>query len=492
MGRLAILGGAGTQEIDIDITSTATVLTLSPSSATDFVLDNTHITGSTIIQLGTDTNATDFQVQNDTGLAHLKVDSGGSTTIGSIGTVLGNLSVWNGADEIQLVVRGHSTQTSKIIQVQTFAGIVLWSIENDGQTLHELPDNLTAAWLARQGSNDYIRVNTSNTVEAVRFGNTTTNPVFQFLGSGAISFGGTVSLVDSALLNLGDSNDLSLVHNGTDSVITNITGDLIIDNTLVTGSTIMQLGTDTSATDFQVQNNSSAAMWSVFGDGTIQEAGVTQNISHHLKSVLMDDMYGRAATEAENNPQWVLNSGTDDLAIDPAIDEAQAGGVFQCVTGDADGTTAADGSGMVWIGNPIQLDSTGGVTVIEARIRIKSDITLLSLGFGLTDSTALEEPFTGATATVTPVAIVAADDIAVILYPVLSLLVATVAPESVKTMVTPESDTRVLLNHIAVTPVDNVALQSVVAKDPLVPFLNVGCPVKSSFANVSVLPLMYV
>jgi hypothetical protein len=122
----------------------------------------------------------------------------------------------------------------------------------------------------------------------------------------------------------------------------------------------------------------------------------------HLNWQAHEEFFGHAATEAESG--WTLNSGTDAQAIDAAIDTTQAGGVWQLVTGNADGTTAADGSGIVWTAMPIQINSTGGDTVLEARVRIKTAITSVSLGFGLTDVAGLEEPFTGATVTITSVA----------------------------------------------------------------------------------------
>ena len=115
-----------------------------------------------------------------------------------------------------------------------------------------------------------------------------------------------------------------------------------------------------------------------------------------------EDFLAMAGTEADTGFTW--NSGGDAQALDPAIDTAQAGGVFQCVTGNADGAVANDGSQMVWTGCPIQLDSAGGTVAVECRLRIKSAITTVSVNFGLTDATGLEEPFTGATDTLTSVA----------------------------------------------------------------------------------------
>jgi len=102
--------------------------------------------------------------------------------------------------------------------------------------------------------------------------------------------------------------------------------------------------------------------------------------------------------------KWTLASGSDGAAADAAQHEAIVGGVVELVTGAAGTNVAADGSSAAWLGNPIRLDSAGGDIAIEARIRIATAITGVSINFGLTDSTALEEPFTGSADVLTSVA----------------------------------------------------------------------------------------
>ena len=123
-----------------------------------------------------------------------------------------------------------------------------------------------------------------------------------------------------------------------------------------------------------------------------------RNARTRLAWYKLDDLFGKADTEVDHG--WILNSGSDGAAIDPAIDTAQAGGVWQLIGGAGDGTTAADGSGMVWADMPIQLDS-GGDFAIECRIRLKTAITTTAVGFGLTDATTLEEPFSNSADTIT-------------------------------------------------------------------------------------------
>ena len=108
-----------------------------------------------------------------------------------------------------------------------------------------------------------------------------------------------------------------------------------------------------------------------------------------------DDFTQQTLTEVDEI--WILNSGTDAQAIDPAIN-AQEGGVVRITTGDLDGTTAADGAQMV-AHVPVQADS--GELVVEARLHINTAVTDVSINFGITDITTLEEPFTIATSTIT-------------------------------------------------------------------------------------------
>ncbi len=92
-----------------------------------------------------------------------------------------------------------------------------------------------------------------------------TNSAGEFLVSG-----GNLQLNDNINLTVGTGDDLTIVHNGTNTLLTSVTGDLIFDNTLVTGSTIFDLGTDTSATDFLIRNNSGTQLLSMNGAGAFQ------------------------------------------------------------------------------------------------------------------------------------------------------------------------------------------------------------------------------
>ena len=103
--------------------------------------------------------------------------------------------------------------------------------------------------------------------------------------------------------------------------------------------------------------------------------------------VMLDDFVYQTMTEA--NTPWILNSGSDAEAIDSAIN-ADAYGVARMTTGDADGTMAADGTQMV---SHIKVVPNQGGVEVEARLKINTAVTDVSVNFGLTDVTTLEEPF---------------------------------------------------------------------------------------------------
>lgn len=70
-----------------------------------------------------------------------------------------------------------------------------------------------------------------------------------------------IFLADSAFLNVGTGNDLSLTHDGTDSTIANITGDLNMTNTNTGsgGNISITANGDTTAGDITITNSNSVA-----------------------------------------------------------------------------------------------------------------------------------------------------------------------------------------------------------------------------------------
>lgn len=117
------------------------------------------------------------------------------------------------------------------------------------------------------------------------------------------------------------------------------------------------------------------------------EVDLSTNFVSNTDTFEVFDDFTRKAFD-ETNENWILNSGSDDLAVDPAIVIAEGGTAF-LDAGDGDGTVAADGSQLAWA-IPVQADSGG--LFMEARVKIE-DVSEVSVNVGFTDVTSLEEPF---------------------------------------------------------------------------------------------------
>ena len=71
-------------------------------------------------------------------------------------------------------------------------------------------------------------------------------------------------------------SDFAVPDDATNSTITSNTGNLTIDNASATGLTIVQLGTSTSATAFEVEDAAAANLFTVDGAGDVT---VTNNVN---------------------------------------------------------------------------------------------------------------------------------------------------------------------------------------------------------------------
>jgi len=159
-------------------------------------------------------------------------------------------------------------------------------------------------------------------------------------------------------------------------------------------SVAMDLDTDSQ---FKLGDIGNSDYLTVAYDGELTLVGDAM-INQRYRFEIFDDFIQQAITE--NDTPWILNSGADAQAVDPAVSAAECG-VVVITTGDNDGTVAQDGSQLV-CHIPVQADSGG--LVFEARLHINTAITNVAVNVGLTDSTALEEPFTNAADVITSVA----------------------------------------------------------------------------------------
>ena len=133
----------------------------------------------------------------------------------------------------------------------------------------------------QDADNDFAFMMGADT-NAVKFRvqNNSTRVAFQVDGEGDILLSGSANanatwdrsaaslkFNDNATIQLGDSQDFSITHKSSHSYFENTTGHIIIDNQANDKAVKVNLGTDTSATDFRVQGNSADSQLVFKADG---------------------------------------------------------------------------------------------------------------------------------------------------------------------------------------------------------------------------------
>jgi hypothetical protein len=212
------------------------------------------------------------------------------------------------------------------------AGQTITLVDTSGDMVITLDDSGTAADLQITDSGgDYLFTDAAN------------NQIV--LGSSA----NDVNVPDDTQLEVGTGADFAILHNGTDTTITSQTGDLVIDNTLVTGSTINRLGTDDLNTDFQIQNDSASALFTVDGGGQADFAG-------NLDANAGLDVIGGSFTHASGGTgdvdvSWDFSGGlvnsAGELLVSGGNMQLNDSIVFSLGTGD-DFTISHDGTNTVF------------------------------------------------------------------------------------------------------------------------------------------------
>lgn len=91
-----------------------------------------------------------------------------------------------------------------------------------------------------------------------------------FAGTQDFSTDGTnLSFLDNAELRIGTGNDLTLVHDATNSTVTSTTGNLLVNNTNATGNTVFRLGDAAAVTKVSVEDSGSTEVFKVDSDGQV-------------------------------------------------------------------------------------------------------------------------------------------------------------------------------------------------------------------------------
>ncbi len=143
---------------------------------------------------------------------------------------------------------------------------------------------------------------------------------------------------DNQSLTIGASADLSVLHNGTNTIATSATGNFILDNTAVTGFTYMDLGTDTALTGWGVRNNTGTVQFAVNAGGVVSGA-----------AFIDDDAFLMPAATTVASSQSI-KAYVDAQVSGGDLDFTVAGGAGQAITLDSETLTFTDGAGIAMTG----------------------------------------------------------------------------------------------------------------------------------------------
>jgi len=201
----------------------------------------------------------------------------------------------------------------------------------------------------------------------------TTNTGISVTGDGV--FTGNVSVPDSAFLYAGTSDDLSLTHNGTDSIIANSTGNLYIDQAAVTQSIFFRVS-DANALDttaLTISRNADASFGrdvTIAGDLTVN--GTTTTVNSQTLAVV-DPLIQLAKDNTANSLDIGLygdyNDGTDRFL--GLFSDASDSNKFKLFKGTTvEPTTTVDIGGAGYVAADLQ------VAGLEATNFVSTDITI--------------------------------------------------------------------------------------------------------------------
>ena len=202
---------------------------------------------------------------------------------------------------------------------------------------------------------------------------------------GGIDLSGTdLTLPDAMPILLGNTGDDSLQHDGTDTIWTHTTGDLVIDSTDVNDPIVLRVGTDTAATGVEFRNNSDAAIWAInpssASAGTLKGAdgsalvlgtGNDDSVSHDGTDTIWTHATGDWIFDSTDvNDPVAFRLGTDTLATAFQIRNNSDAPMWEFLGNGA--LNAADNA-VISVG--------AGPDVVLTHSSVTSDITL-STGAG--------------------------------------------------------------------------------------------------------------
>ncbi len=173
------------------------------------------------------------------------------------------------------------------------------------------------------------------------------------------TFTGGGTLPDSATMVWGTGSDLSIVHDGTNSVVTNVTGNLLFDLAHAGNGNYInaQLGVDDGTQAFRVLNNTGTAMLHVSSDGTVTING-TKTIKSGSSDLIVTGGNGGGTLSLRSNG----GGAADGIDITNASNIV----VYKALIPDSDSARTLGSSSKAW--STAFVDT---LTSLDANDRVK-------------------------------------------------------------------------------------------------------------------------
>ena len=279
--------------------------------------DTMYYNGTDWVRSGALTNdGTDITVtgnlitgSNITGSGALSVKSANATALVLDSGTTGALSVGTSANAKSITFGNTTGATSLTINSGADS--------TGGGVLINVPDNVANIFRVRQGSNNYIALTTTNSSETLTFGNITTNPSFNFAGTGNGLFGGAITVTGYSTFSAGLSANSNRIQDvATPISVNDATSKNYVDTLFSSSVTYTSPVYDLASSDPGVTPNTRRYIdtidWSGCGVGSIvsSDGGGSYSCDQVAANGLSTSVTNLGENYTYNGSAWVSTGST--------------------------------------------------------------------------------------------------------------------------------------------------------------------------------------
>ena len=363
-------------------------------------IDEVDATDATNLLIGTLTipNGADYSIYNASTRANYFA---GNLTLNQALQVNGNTTLGDASGDTLTVNAGSIQFANNFVSCNVINTDASGNLGcNTGSFLtNSLTDNITDAFDLQEGTNNYININTTNGSENISFGNATTNPSYNFLGSGTLAvagaqtIGGNLTVDTNTFFVDATNNRVAVGTTTTTNSVFTVLGtapDVLLGSTASISSTLAGVTSNNSQSGLLVAalaDPSGAVTNGNYTGATVSVSGTSANLSSDDSLTGLSGLafYGGTGTIGELTGGvfgTVLSSGTviDSRGIEVLVDNSGgtltsgAGVVVNNLTGATNNTNIAilNNSATLPTGNwNIYSDSTYN-SALAGNLRIGS------------------------------------------------------------------------------------------------------------------------